>query len=229
MAYVENNRMQLTGLGRARFPGPNDFNRDVRPMVTYARGFVPPTRRAYSVTVADAISQGIRIPAPIPKTPFDGRPGAVSLPIPMVSEKAAFETAEAIKYGFSRSVWLSLGSSRRSQIRLEARRALPETVIAAPVPTRVVSTNKGPTGITLEDQTGTMLPSTRAGFSLDDIIRIDPIKIDVEPETVVAGPPAYLKYGLWAIGAYVLYSTFAGSTSKPRRRRRPRRSRSRRR
>ena len=176
------------------------------------------------------------------------RSDVISVPIDKADGRLAFLMAEAEKYGFSLAGWMALGVDGQAALR----RRYPEgykpvtpggspvdaatvDVIAGPDPLRqqVHEVGAGDYPSSLEIRTpspNVPLKMTTAGLTFDDILRVDPIRIQTAEEAagfVSAGVQQYATYGLIAVAAWILYDSFA-KTKQPRRRRAPARRRPRR-
>lgn len=176
------------------------------------------------------------------------RSDVISVPIDKADGRLAFLMAEAEKYGFSLAGWMALGVDGQAALR----RRYPEgykpvtpggspvdaatvDVIAGPDPLRqqVHEVGAGDYPSSLEIRTpspNVPLKMTTAGLTFDDILRVDPIRIQTAEEAagfVSAGVQQYATYGLIAVAVWILYDSFV-KTKQPRRRRAPARRRPRR-
>ncbi len=203
MAYIKT-KTRLSGLGRARVNGAA-YLRDtgvVLPTIIrettalqtngYGRGFIPPTTLPPSV-VADT---------PPPVTPAEIRLTEVSVPVQPADADLAFEMAEAEKYGYSRTTWMSLGPARRAQIR-----------------------QKFPEGRTPISSEGTPMPpvtliTTPEGATFAGVVEIDPLQVQTAEEAAgvlpANGLPAQdlVRWGLLGLAGWIFFDTFL----KPKRR-----------
>lgn len=186
------------------------------------------------------------VPPRKPEIKSKTRSVVVSVPVDKADAKLAFELAEAQKYGFTHAAWMAMSWPARGEIReAYADGYKPVTpggtpidaatvkVVAGPDPLRqdVHYTGAGdyPGGLEIANPDPNVpLKRTTAGLTFDDILRIDPIRIQTAEEAAGLVPVSiqkYATYGLMAVGAWILYDSLIKS-KRPKRRRatsRPRR------
>lgn len=157
---------------------------------TYSRGFVAPTVRPASVTTETADKAGAYVSPVAPVSAVESRPGDVSPLVPQVSPPVALEVAEAALYGYDPAVWQAIGPEARARIRERHNMGL---------------------------ESGAQLPSTGA-VSGPDLIRIEPVKVDLLP----AGDGQPINWTTFAVLGALAYLALTRLGSAPQKRRRPR-------
>ncbi len=182
-------------------------------------------------------------PVPIPPTmPTEIRSTAVSVPVPAADSKLAFELAEAQKWDFTHARWMAMGSGARCRIRSKYpegyKPVTPSgtTIAAARVdliegrdPLRSMENYSGAGdhagGIEIREPLPSVpLIATKSGITFDDIVWIDPTKVQTTAEAagVTAGEfatPEYIRYGVLAFAGWVLYDMFFKKKKAVKRRR----------
>lgn len=208
---------------------------------TYGTGFVPVVRETILSTVIpgaptyevdDSRIERKLLPSILPA---ETRLPIVSEPTEAARAKLAFELAEAKKWGYTHAAWMALGAMARGQIRakypdgykplmrdgVSAEAARIDLVAGRdPIRSRMHESGAGdyPGGIEIaEPQSTVPLISTPTGVTFDDILRIDPLKIQTPGEAagVVPGDAPLMRYGLMAVAGWILWDMF----KKPKKRR----------
>jgi len=218
---------------------------------TFGRGFVPIVRDTILSTVIpgaptfevdDSRIERRLLPSILPA---ETRLPIVSEPTEAARTKLAFELAEAKKWGYTHTAWMALGASARGRVRAQypdgykpvmrdgvSAEAARIDLVAGRDPERskIHASGAGDYegGIEIADPPSTVpLVSTKSGVTFDDILRIDPLKIQTPAEAAGIVPPStqnMMRYGLMAVAGWILWDMFV----KPKKRRyhRPSRERS---
>lgn len=209
---------------------------------TFGRGFVPVVRETILSTVIpgaptyevdDSRIERRLLPSLLPA---ETRVPIVSEPTEAARAKLAFELAEAKKWGYSHAAWMALGATGRGQIRakypdgykpvmrdgVSAEAARIDLVAGRdPIRSRIHESGAGdyPGGIEIaEPQSTVPLMSTKTGVTFDDILRVDPLKIQTPAEAAGIVPSStqdLMRYGLMAVAGWILWDMF----KKPKKRR----------
>jgi hypothetical protein len=217
----------------------------VGPVETWGRGFVPVVREIIGQTVVpgaptyevdDSRIERRLLPSILPA---ETRVPIVSEPTDAARAKLAFELAEAKKWGYTHAAWMALGAMRRGDVRakypdgykpvmrngVSAEAARIDLVAGRdPIRSRMHESGAGdyPGGIEIADPQSTVsLVSTKTGVTFDDILRVDPLKIQTPAEAAGLVPGEaplstqnIMRYGFLAVAGWVLWNAFL----KPRRR-----------
>jgi hypothetical protein len=207
---------------------------------TFGRGFVPVVRETILSTVIpgaptyevdDSRIERRLLPSILPA---ETRLPIVSEPTEAARAKLAFELAEAKKWGYSHAAWMALGATARGNIRakypdgykpvmrdgVSAEAARIDLVAGRdPIRSRMHESGAGdyPGGIEIAEPRSTVpLVSTKTGVTFDDILRIDPLKIQTPAEAagVMPGDTPLMRYGLMAVAGWILWDMFV----KPKKR-----------
>lgn len=212
---------------------------------TYGRGFVPVVRDTILSTVIpgaptfevdDSRIERRLLPSILPA---ETRLPIVSEPTEAARAKLAFELAEAKKWGYTHTAWMALGATARGQIRakypdgykpvmrdgVSAEAARIDLVAGRdPQRSKVHASGAGDYegGIEFADPQATVpLVSTKTGVTFDDVLRIDPLKIQtpaeaagIAPGEVPSATQDIVRYGLMAVAGWILWDAFL----KPKRR-----------
>jgi hypothetical protein len=212
---------------------------------TFGRGFVPVVRDTILSTVIpgaptfevdDSRIERRLLPSILPA---ETRLPIVSEPTEAARSKLAFELAEAKKWGYTHTAWMALGFSARGQIRakhpdgykpvmrdgVSAEAARIDLVAGRdPERSKIHASGAGdyPGGIEFADPPSTVpLVSTKRGVTFDDILRIDPLKIQtpaeaagIAPGEVPSSTQDIMRYGLMAVAGWILWDMFV----KPKKR-----------
>lgn len=220
----------------------------------YGTGFVPFVRETILSTVIpgaptfevdDSRIERRLLPSILPA---ETRVPIVSEPTEAARTKLAFELAEARKWGYTHAAWMALGATARGQIRAKypdgykpvmrdgvSAEAGRIDLVAGRDPQRVKIHASGagdyPGGIEIaEPQSTVPLVSTESGITFDDILRVDPLKIQTPAEAAGVLPGEaplstqnMMRYGLMAVAGWILWDMFV----KPKKRRRVKPSRER--
>jgi hypothetical protein len=202
---------------------------------TFGRGFVPVVRETILSTVIpgaptyevdDSRIERRLLPSILPA---ETRVPIVSEPTEAARAKLAFELAEAKKWGYSHAAWMALGATARGQIRakypdgykplmrdgVSAEAARIDLVAGRdPIRSRMHESGAGdyPGGIEIAEPRSTVpLISTPTGVTFDDILRIDPLKIQTPAEAAGVVPSStqnIMRYGFLAVAGWVLWNAF---------------------
>lgn len=221
----------------------------------YGRGFVPAVRDALTPLVHPFVpgaptfevdDSRIVPQPPLPSIlPAESRSPIVSEPIDKANAKVAFEMAEAQKYGYTHAAWMALGSGRRCEVRRKypggynpvtpsgvSAEAARVDLIAGRDPIRLKMHETGAGdhegGIEIANpQPSVPLVSTRTGITFDDILRVDPVKIQTPAEAAGLAPGEVpsstqdiVRFGLMAVAGWIFWDMFV----KPKKRRARKRS-----
>jgi len=209
----------------------------------YGRGFVPVVRETILSTVIpgaptfevdDSRIERRLLPSILPA---ETRVPIVSEPTEAARTKLAFELAEARKWGYTHTAWMALGATARGQIRAKypdgykpvmrdgvSVEAAGVDLVAGRDPQRVKIHASGAGdyegGIEIADPPSTVpLVSTKSGIAFDDILRIDPLKIQTPAEAAGVVAPStqnMMRYGLMAVAGWILWDMFV-KPKKPQR------------
>ncbi len=216
----------------------------------YGTGFVPFVRETILSTVIpgaptfevdDSRIERRLLPSILPA---ETRVPIVSEPTEAARAKLAFELAEARKWGYTHAAWMALGATARGWIRAKypdgykpvmrdgvSAEAGRIDLVAGRDPQRVKIHASGagdyPGGIEIaEPQSTVPLVSTKSGITFDDILRVDPLKIQTPAEAAGIAPGEVssktqdiVRFGLMAVAGWILWDAFL----KPKRSRRTRR------
>lgn len=181
---------------------------------------------------------------PLPPTiPADTRMTEVSYPIETASAKLAFELAEAKKYGYTHEAWMAMGTMARVAVRAKypggydpttrdgtSATAAEVTIISGRDPIRSRENYAGAGdyegGMEIREPIPSVpLKTTRTGITFDDLIKIDPTKIQTAEEAAgvvtAGGIPTqdYVRFGIMAVAGWILWDVFMRPKRKPARRR----------
>ncbi len=185
---------------------------------------------------------------PLPSIlPAETRVPIVSPPITGLKDiatKLAFDAAQAKKYGVPIGNWALMSEAHRAEWRQKWPEGYPPPtrsgvsaeaarvdIIAGrdPVRSKIHESGAGDYegGMEIANPQPTVpLIATKAGITFDDILRIDPVKIQTAEEAAGVVPanglPAqdYVRWGLMAVAGWILWDMFI----KPKKRRSRRRS-----
>ena len=235
------------GMAREKATRLEDLARAIGQTVdTYGRGFVPVVRETILSTVIpgaptfevdDSRIERRLLPSILPA---ETRVPIVSEPTEAARAKLAFELAEARKWGYTHTAWMALGATARGRIRAKypdgykpvtrdgvSTDAARIDFVAGRDPERskIHASGAGdyPGGIEIaEPQSTVPLVSTESGLTFDDILRVDPLKIQTPAEAAGVVAPStqnMMRYGLMAVAGWILWDAFL----KPKRSRRTRR------
>lgn len=212
---------------------------------TFGRGFVPVVRETILSTVIpgaptyevdDSRIERRLLPSLLPA---ETRVPIVSVPTDAARAKLAFELAEAKKWGYSHAAWMALGATGRGQIRskypdgykpvmrdgVSAEAARIDLVAGRdPIRSRIHESGAGdyPGGIEIaEPQSTVPLMSTKTGVTFDDILRVDPLKIQtpgeaagLAPGEVPSSTQDIVRFAIMAVAGWILWDMFV----KPKKR-----------
>jgi len=211
-------------------------------VVNYGRGFVPAVRDTFTPLVHPFVpgaptfevdDSRIVPQPPLPSIlPAETRLPIVSEPIEKANAKLAFEMVEAQKWGYTHAGWMALGPSRRMQIRAKhpegynpvtrsgvSPEAARVDIVAGRDPIRSMMHETGAGdyegGMEIANpQPSVPLVSTKTGITFDDILTIDPVKIQTPAEAAGIAPGEVssktqdiVRFGLMAVGAWILWDT----------------------
>lgn len=216
---------------------------------TYGRGFVPVVRDTILSTIIpgaptfevdDSRIERRLLPSILPA---ETRVPIVSEPTEAARAKLAFELAEAEKWGYTHAAWMALGATGRIQVRakypdgyrpvmrdgVSAEAARVDLVAGRdPQRSKIHASGAGDYegGIEIADPQSTVpLVSTKAGVTFDDILRIDPLKIQtpaeaagIAPGEVPSSTQDIVRFGLMAVGGWILWDMFLKPKRRPYRR-----------